>query len=309
MTEVAGEVADGLILHSFTTERYVREVTMPSLEAGFAAGGRSRADFELSGPIFVVTGTTDEEMAQAATATKQQIAFYGSTPGYRGVLELHGWGEIGEQLNAMSKRGEWVEMGGLITDEMLDTFAVVAPPDASRARCASGSVTSATGSASMRSTASTPRSMPPSSPSCAPDDLVGAPRPPRSGVAVGLGAVLASRLPALHGPERHDPEHDREIPETMAQVLPVADDQHDGDERDRGRRSTPESRSAATSDGRAAWPYRTGSSRAASVSTSADSLCCPRSVSASDRLTAAAADSGSSAERLARGCLRGCRRP
>jgi probable F420-dependent oxidoreductase len=129
MTDVAGEVADGLILHSFTTERYVREVTMPSLEAGFAAGARSPADFELSGPIFVVTGTTDEEMAQAATATKQQIAFYGSTPGYLGVLELHGWGEIGEQLNAMSKRGEWVEMGERITDEMLDAFAVVAPPD------------------------------------------------------------------------------------------------------------------------------------------------------------------------------------
>ena len=129
MTDVAGEVADGLILHSFTTERYVREVTMPSLKEGFAAGGRARADFEVSGPIFVVTGTTPEAMEQAATATKQQIAFYGSTPGYRGVLELHGWGEIGEQLNTMSKRGEWVAMGELITDEMLDAFAVVAPPD------------------------------------------------------------------------------------------------------------------------------------------------------------------------------------
>ncbi|MEX2099893.1 MAG: LLM class F420-dependent oxidoreductase [Acidimicrobiia bacterium] len=129
MTDVAGEVADGLILHSFTTERYVREVTIPSLEEGFAAGGRTRADFQVSGPIFVVTGTSDEAIEQAAAATKQQIAFYGSTPGYRGVLELHGWGELGDQLNAMSKRGEWVEMGELITDEMLDAFAVVAAPD------------------------------------------------------------------------------------------------------------------------------------------------------------------------------------
>ena len=129
MTDVAGEVADGLILHSFTTERYVREVTMPSLAEGFAAGGRQRRDFQVSGPIFVVTGTSDEVIAQATAATKQQIAFYGSTPGYRGVLELHGWGELGDQLNAMSKRGEWVAMGELITDEMLDAFAVVAEPD------------------------------------------------------------------------------------------------------------------------------------------------------------------------------------
>ena len=129
MTDVAGEVADGLILHSFTTERYVREVTMPSLAEGFAAGGRQRRDFQVSAPIFVVTGTSDEVIAQATAATKQQIAFYGSTPGYRGVLELHGWGELGDQLNAMSKRGEWVAMGELITDEMLDAFAVVAEPD------------------------------------------------------------------------------------------------------------------------------------------------------------------------------------
>jgi probable F420-dependent oxidoreductase len=129
MTEVAGEVADGVIVHGFTTERYVREVTLPSLDRGFAAGGRARADFEVSGPLFVVTGSNDEETEQAALATRQQIAFYGSTPGYRGVLELHGWGDVGDELHAMSKRGEWVEMGELVTDEMLDVFAVVAPPD------------------------------------------------------------------------------------------------------------------------------------------------------------------------------------
>jgi probable F420-dependent oxidoreductase len=130
MTAVAGEVADGLILHSFTTERYVREVTVPALEAGFATGGRTRAEFQLSGPLFVVTGANDEEMAAAAAGTRAQIAFYGSTPGYHGVLDLNGWGETGTRLNAMSKRGEWEAMGELITDEMLEAFAVVAPPDA-----------------------------------------------------------------------------------------------------------------------------------------------------------------------------------
>jgi len=130
MTEVAGEVADGIIVHGFTTERYLREVTLPAVERGLAAGGRRRADFEVSGPLFVVTGTTDEEVARAEQAVKQQIAFYGSTPAYRGVLELHGWGDLQGELNALSKEGKWVEMGGLIDDEVLRTFAVVAEPEA-----------------------------------------------------------------------------------------------------------------------------------------------------------------------------------
>jgi probable F420-dependent oxidoreductase len=130
MTEVAGEVADGMILHPFTTERYVREVTLPGLERGFGKGGRTRADFTLSLPVFVVTGTTDEEWEAARTGTKQQIAFYGSTPGYHGVLRTHGWEDVGTQLNELSRKGEWVAMGELITDDMLETFAVVAPPDA-----------------------------------------------------------------------------------------------------------------------------------------------------------------------------------
>jgi probable F420-dependent oxidoreductase len=129
MTEVAGEVADGLILHGFTTERYVREVTLPALERGWERAGKTRADFEISGPLFVVTGTTDEELDRARQGTKQQIAFYGSTPAYRGVLELHGWGELQDDLNRLSKKGEWVEMGDLITEDILDAFAVVAAPE------------------------------------------------------------------------------------------------------------------------------------------------------------------------------------
>ncbi|MFI5054043.1 MAG: LLM class F420-dependent oxidoreductase [Acidimicrobiia bacterium] len=129
MTEVAGEVADGMILHGFTTERYVREVTLPALERGFARAGKTRSDFVVSLPVFVVTATTEQGWQAARTAAKQQIAFYGSTPGYRGVLELHGWGEVGVELNQLSRQGEWVAMGDLVTDEILDTFAVVAEPD------------------------------------------------------------------------------------------------------------------------------------------------------------------------------------
>ena len=128
MTQVAGEVCDGFLCHGFTTERYLREVTVPALERGFAAGGRRREDFQISGPAFVVTGATEEEMATSAAATRGQIAFYGSTPAYRAVLELHGWGELQDELTAMSKAGRWNEMGDLIDDDILNTFAVVAEP-------------------------------------------------------------------------------------------------------------------------------------------------------------------------------------
>jgi probable F420-dependent oxidoreductase len=129
MTEVGGEVADGVIIHGFTTERYVKEVTLPAIERGLAQAGRSRADFEISGPLFVVTGTNDEEMATAKQAVQQQIAFYGSTPAYRPVLELHGWGELQPELNRLSKQGEWVKMGELIDDDVLHAFTVVAEPE------------------------------------------------------------------------------------------------------------------------------------------------------------------------------------
>jgi probable F420-dependent oxidoreductase len=129
MTEVAGEVCDGFLCHGFTTERYLREVTLPALERGAAKGGRRLSDIEISGPAFVVTGTTEEEMAASVQGTKQQIAFYGSTPAYKGVLELHGWGGLQDDLNKMSKEGKWTEMGELITDDILHTFAVVGEPE------------------------------------------------------------------------------------------------------------------------------------------------------------------------------------
>ena len=129
MTKVCGEVADGMLAHGFTTERYLREVTMPALDKGLHNGGRSREDFEISCPVFIVTGSTDEQRESAAAGTRRQIAFYGSTPAYRGVLELHGWGDLQPELNALSKQGKWAEMGDLIDDEVLTTFAVVAPPE------------------------------------------------------------------------------------------------------------------------------------------------------------------------------------
>jgi probable F420-dependent oxidoreductase len=129
MCEVAGEVADGVLLHPFSTGRYVRERAMPAVERGMARAGRSRDGFEFGITPFVATGPDDDAVREALGPIRQQIAFYGSTPAYRVVLDLHGWGEAQDELNMLSKRGRWAEMAGVITDEMLDAFVVQAPHD------------------------------------------------------------------------------------------------------------------------------------------------------------------------------------
>jgi probable F420-dependent oxidoreductase len=128
MTEVAGEVADGLLVHPFSTERYLREVTLPALARGLAKSGRDLAGFPISFSGLIATGDSDEALEDATRRVRAQIAFYGSTPAYRGVLELHGWGDLQSELNTLSKSGEWERMGELIDDDVLHAFAVVATP-------------------------------------------------------------------------------------------------------------------------------------------------------------------------------------
>jgi probable F420-dependent oxidoreductase len=131
MTRVAGEVCDGLQPHPFTTARYLREQTVPTLEEGLARSGRTLADLSISFSGLVVSGTTEEEMEAAARGAREQIAFYGSTPAYRKVLDLHGWDELGGELNRLSRGTDddrWRQMGELINDEVLNAFAVVAEP-------------------------------------------------------------------------------------------------------------------------------------------------------------------------------------
>jgi probable F420-dependent oxidoreductase len=129
MTHVAGEVADGLLAHGFTTAEYMRDVTLPALDEGATASGRTRADVGISLPAFVVTGVDEESTVAAAKGVRGQIAFYGSTPAYQGVLAHHGWGDLHGELNTLSKQKRWTEMGDLIDDDVLDAFAVVAEPD------------------------------------------------------------------------------------------------------------------------------------------------------------------------------------
>jgi len=136
MTEVAGEVADGFFIHPFTTLRYINEVTLPALRRGRAAAGKTDADgvgsldgYTLCGPSLVTVGRTEEELAKAAKGTKIQIAFYASTPAYRSVLDMHGWGDLQPELTRLSKAGKWGEMSKLIDDDMLREFSVVGAPD------------------------------------------------------------------------------------------------------------------------------------------------------------------------------------
>jgi probable F420-dependent oxidoreductase len=127
MTRVAGEMADGLMAHGFTTPSYFRDVTMANLAEGLAAAGRDRSEVEVTVPLMMVVDGPDRE--QRLRGTRMQLGFYGSTPAYRPVLEHHGWGALGDELNRMSKTGDWVKMGEAIDDEVLETFAIVADRD------------------------------------------------------------------------------------------------------------------------------------------------------------------------------------
>jgi probable F420-dependent oxidoreductase len=129
MTDAATAVADGLILHGFTTPRHLREVLVPRVVRGLQRAGRERADFVLSYPGLVATGESDEGLALAVAAVRKQIAFYGATPAYRQVLDLHGWGDLHEELHRLSVRQDWDTMTTLVDDEVLASFAVVGSPE------------------------------------------------------------------------------------------------------------------------------------------------------------------------------------
>ncbi len=126
MSRLAGEVCQGFHAHPFHTVKYLDDVVLPAMSAGAAKAGRSLSDVDFVVTTFVITGHNEEEMAAAVDVTRQQIAFYASTPAYAGVLEAHGW-DFGPTLNMMSKRGEWAGMLELITDEVLDEIAITAP--------------------------------------------------------------------------------------------------------------------------------------------------------------------------------------
>jgi probable F420-dependent oxidoreductase len=125
MTAVAGEVADGFLVHPVNTRRSLLEITLPAIAAGAARAGRDPASIEIVCVTIVVTGRTEEELDRSREAVRAQLAFYGTTPAYLPVFELHGYGDLHPELKRMARDNRWQEMAGLIDDELIETIAVV----------------------------------------------------------------------------------------------------------------------------------------------------------------------------------------
>ena len=127
--KLAGEICDGLHAHAFHTVSYLNDVVLANIEQGLAESGRNRDDFALTIPLFIVTGTSTEATQKAEIEAKSRIAFYGSTPSYKAVMEHHDWDEIGMKLSQMARAGQWDTMWQEIPDDMLHEIAIVAEPD------------------------------------------------------------------------------------------------------------------------------------------------------------------------------------
>ncbi|AQA20445.1 putative F420-dependent oxidoreductase family protein [Rhodococcus sp. MTM3W5.2] len=162
MTRAAAEVADGLLVMPFNSARHFRERTLPAIEAGLALGGRSRSDLAIYPQVIVGTGRTPEELDAAARGVRRLLAFYGSTPAYRPVLEVEGWADVQPELNVLSKRGEVAAMTELIDADMMTTLAVHGTPSSARRRSSPGSATTRTGCAATSPAIRSRTSMSPS---------------------------------------------------------------------------------------------------------------------------------------------------
>ena len=129
LAQLAGELCDGFHAHPLNSAKYLAEVLRPQIAAGAAKAGRDPSACTMAGSVFVITGPDEATRAKLRGFVLQQISFYGSTPTYRSVLECHGWGEVGEQLSQLAAQQRWAEMPGLISEEMVQAFAVEAPPE------------------------------------------------------------------------------------------------------------------------------------------------------------------------------------
>ncbi|MEM7080298.1 MAG: TIGR03617 family F420-dependent LLM class oxidoreductase [Pseudomonadota bacterium] len=129
MTRVAAELADGMIMHPFSSEKYMREVTIPAIEAGLKTSGRTLDNFELDYAPMIATGRDEQSLQQAIAAVRDRIAFYGCTVAYKPVLDIHGWGDMQDELIALNRAHKKPEMAALITDEMVETIGIVGKPE------------------------------------------------------------------------------------------------------------------------------------------------------------------------------------
>ena len=128
MTKVAAEIADGMIMHPFSSAAYMRKVTIPAIKAGLQTSGRTLKDFSLDYAPMIATGTNEEDLQKAIAVLRDRIAFYGCTKAYKPVLDLHGWGDLSDELIALNRQHKNAEMAALITDEMVQTIGITGSP-------------------------------------------------------------------------------------------------------------------------------------------------------------------------------------
>jgi len=126
MTKAVAESADGLLVHPFHTVKYMEEITLPGVREGLAEANKSEKNFDFSISVMTATGLDEESFVNSVNAVRNQIAFYGSTPAYRGVLESCDAGDLQERLNLLSKEGKWAEMAKMIDNDILNNIAVIA---------------------------------------------------------------------------------------------------------------------------------------------------------------------------------------
>jgi probable F420-dependent oxidoreductase len=129
MCRLAGEMCDGLRLHPIATFKYTAEVIRPAIERGTRKAGRKLSDVDIVGAPFLAIGKNGQEITAAKNALRQRISFYASTRTYHSVLDFHGWVDVGLELHELSLKGKWQEMPRLITDEMLEEWALIGTPD------------------------------------------------------------------------------------------------------------------------------------------------------------------------------------
>lgn len=129
MIAIAGEVADGWIVHPLHSRSFVEEVGLRALGDGLKKSGRDRSAMQISAQTIIMVGTTDEQLARARDGARAQLSFYASTPAYRVMLDHHGCGDLQPRLNELSKQGRWLEMMGYIGDDLLDAVGVCGSPD------------------------------------------------------------------------------------------------------------------------------------------------------------------------------------
>jgi probable F420-dependent oxidoreductase len=128
MTAVAGEVADGFLVHPVNSRRSLLELTQPAIEEGVRRAGRDPKDLEIVCVTTIVTGRTEDALTRSREAVREQLAFYGTTPAYLPVFELHGYGALHPELQRLAREDRWQEMAGLVDDDLIETIAVVGEP-------------------------------------------------------------------------------------------------------------------------------------------------------------------------------------